>query len=185
MAHRDNFPSNELNEIAAGSVVNSTNNGYASRNKLRSFFGRANYNFDNRYLTEDNIRYAGSSRFPKEGRWGLFPGFSAAWRISQENFFSEAVPTIPSKDITWETTRVADVGVDLVVWGGKIAITEDYYNRLTYDILYGLSRSYMLGVDASPVNTGEVENRGWDLSLTYKNSFGDFSRCYRQSRNKP
>lgn len=222
MAHRDNFPSNGLNEITAGSVTNSTNDGYASRNKLRSFFGRANYNYDNRYLVEANLRYDGSSRFPVESRWGLFPGFSAAWRVSQESFFSEALPwiynlkiraswgelgnqsvgnypyqdlisldveaaigdailpaaavtTIPSKDITWETTRVADVGLDLMVWDGKIALSADYYNRLTYDILYGLSRSYMLGVDASPVNAGEVENRGWDLSLTHKNTFGNFS----------
>ena len=54
---------------------------------LRSAFGRINYSFDDRYLLEGNIRYDGTSRFPKNSRFGAFPSFSAGWRISEEDFF--------------------------------------------------------------------------------------------------
>ena len=52
----------------------------------RSYFGRINYAFDSRYLFEVNMRYDGSSRFAPDNRWGLFPSFSAGWRISEERF---------------------------------------------------------------------------------------------------
>lgn len=53
---------------------------------LMSLFGRVNYAYDSRYLVEANIRYDGSSRFAPESRWGLFPSFSAGWRVNQEDF---------------------------------------------------------------------------------------------------
>ena len=55
---------------------------------LRSFFGRANYAYDNKYLAEAVVRYDGSSRFGTAKRWGFFPAFSAGWRISEESFMS-------------------------------------------------------------------------------------------------
>ena len=54
----------------------------------RSYFGRINYAFDSRYLFEVNMRYDGSSRFAPDNRWGLFPSFSAGWRIDQEAFMA-------------------------------------------------------------------------------------------------
>ncbi|WP_262497718.1 SusC/RagA family TonB-linked outer membrane protein [Pedobacter ginsengisoli] len=53
---------------------------------MRSWFGRANYAFKQRYLLEAVVRYDGSSRFASATRWGFFPAFSAGWRISEENF---------------------------------------------------------------------------------------------------
>lgn len=55
---------------------------------MSSYFGRINYNFDERYLFEANIRYDGSSRLAPESRWHAFPSFSAAWRVSQESWFN-------------------------------------------------------------------------------------------------
>lgn len=60
--------------------------GYTRELATRSWFGRVNYAYDSRYLFEANIRYDGSSRFAKDNRWGAFPSFSAAWRISEEAF---------------------------------------------------------------------------------------------------
>lgn len=57
---------------------------------LRSYFGRLNYAFDQKYLLEANLRYDGSSRFDKDSRHGLFPSFSAGWRISEENFLKNS-----------------------------------------------------------------------------------------------
>ena len=51
-----------------------------------SYFGRLNYAYKGRYLVEANFRRDGSSRFGPDSRWGTFPSFSAAWRISEEKF---------------------------------------------------------------------------------------------------
>src|SRR5690606_2897476 len=72
-AFRDALPNNEIYEIDAGATVRGRQNGNASRNKLGSYFGRLNYNFKEKYLIEANFRYDGSSRFPRDRRWGLFP----------------------------------------------------------------------------------------------------------------
>lgn len=53
---------------------------------LRSLFYRVNYAYKGKYLIEANGRYDGSSRFPKDDRFGFFPSFSGAWRISEEGF---------------------------------------------------------------------------------------------------
>ncbi len=53
---------------------------------VQGIFGRINYIFNNRYILEFNGRYDGTSRFPKNDRWGFFPSFSAAWVISEEGF---------------------------------------------------------------------------------------------------
>ncbi|PPK87316.1 iron complex outermembrane receptor protein [Neolewinella xylanilytica] len=57
-------------------------------NRLISFFGRLNYNFDERYLITASLRRDGSTRFGPDNRWGLFPSAAFAWRILQEDFAS-------------------------------------------------------------------------------------------------
>ncbi len=59
---------------------------YVDEYKLISFFARANYNLNDRYLIAASIRRDGSSRFAKSNAWGNFPSVSLAWRISQEPF---------------------------------------------------------------------------------------------------
>lgn len=61
---------------------------------LRSLFYRFNYAYKSRYLFEANGRYDGSSRFPKNDRFGFFPSFSAAWRISEEAFWDNIRPIV-------------------------------------------------------------------------------------------
>ena len=53
---------------------------------IRGAFFRLNYIYDAKYIVELNSRYDGSSRFPVENRFGFFPSFSAAWRLSEESF---------------------------------------------------------------------------------------------------
>ena len=55
-------------------------------NRLISFFGRLNYNIDERYLITASLRRDGSSRFGESNRYGLFPSAAIAWRILQEDF---------------------------------------------------------------------------------------------------
>lgn len=63
--------------------------GNASDWGLRSWFGRLNYAYNQRYLLEANFRYDGSSRFHSDYRWGMFPSFSAGWRLSEEAFMKD------------------------------------------------------------------------------------------------
>ena len=67
---------------------NYTSNQGTTKRSIVSGFGRAQYNFDNRYYFEFMFRYDGSSKFSEDYRWGFFPSFSAAYRISDENFMS-------------------------------------------------------------------------------------------------
>lgn len=64
----------------------------ASDWKIFSFFGRLQYNWNSTYMLTANLRADGSSRLAPGHRWGIFPSFSGAWRISYENFM---------KDIEW------------------------------------------------------------------------------------
>ncbi|MDR1675783.1 MAG: TonB-dependent receptor [Tannerella sp.] len=72
-------------QLATGEVTNGqTISDYA----LRGLFFRANYIYDNKYILEFNGRRDGTSRYPKDSRWGFFPSASAAWVVSNEKFFS-------------------------------------------------------------------------------------------------
>ena len=62
--------------------------GSKSHVALRGVFYRVNYILNDRYLFEANGRYDGTSRFPKDDRFGFFPSFSAGWRISEEGFMA-------------------------------------------------------------------------------------------------
>ena len=53
--------------------------------------GRIQYDYAGKYLFEANLRSDASSRFPKDNRWGVFPAFSAGWRISEEAFIKDNV----------------------------------------------------------------------------------------------
>ncbi|MFP5438250.1 MAG: SusC/RagA family TonB-linked outer membrane protein [Bacteroidia bacterium] len=63
--------------------------GTSTRYKLLSYFGKAEYDYDGRYLASGTIRRDGSSRFGKNNQYGVFPAFSAGWRISQESFLKD------------------------------------------------------------------------------------------------
>jgi TonB-linked SusC/RagA family outer membrane protein len=79
--------------LATGAVSN-TDRFTVYQNRMLSQFGRLNYNFDEKYLFEANIRRdASAPKFALKNIWGIFPSFSAGWRISQEQFFQN-VPYI-------------------------------------------------------------------------------------------
>lgn len=99
-AYRRDYPF-DLPTIDAGlGAPNWSNAGKKEEWALMSGFFRVNYNFKERYLLEVNARYDGSSRLSQEGRWGLFPSFSAAWRLTEEDFI---------KDLNWDWLTNAKV----------------------------------------------------------------------------
>lgn len=96
----DNFYGNRylvlpLPQLFAGITENQEINQSTSANSLydyanRASVGRVSYDFKSRYMAEFAYRYEGSSRFPKNSRWGFFPSVSAGWRISDENFWKNS-----------------------------------------------------------------------------------------------
>ena len=56
-----------------------------------SFFGRVNYNYNDRYLIQATVRSDGSSKFGADNRWGFFPSIAVGWRISEEEFFPKGI----------------------------------------------------------------------------------------------
>jgi TonB-dependent starch-binding outer membrane protein SusC len=82
-----NFPdeSTSVYDISKGSVVESIRSNKWGTNRL-SYLGRANYNYDNRYLATVSMRGDGSDKFGSGNRWGYFPSAALAWRASQEPF---------------------------------------------------------------------------------------------------
>ena len=69
--------------------VTAASTSYTTPVRMVSYFGRAIYNYDNRYVVNFSLRTDGSSRFGENTRWGTFPSVSAAWRISNESFWPE------------------------------------------------------------------------------------------------
>lgn len=84
-----------------------------SESSQMSYFTRLNYNFKSKYYVTASFRADGSSRFPKEGRWGYFPSGSLAWAFSRENFMESVSDWMSNGKLrlSWGRTgnnRVAD-----------------------------------------------------------------------------
>jgi TonB-linked SusC/RagA family outer membrane protein len=90
--NRQNFPSNDYTVMSMGGVDNQQVYGNDTEWAIQSIFGRLKYHFNNKYLFEATVRHDGSSRFPEDQKYGTFPSLAAGWRVTEENFFKNAVP---------------------------------------------------------------------------------------------
>ena len=73
--------------FGGGTGTKNIREGY-SEYAIRGAFGRLTYSFDDKYLLTANMRYDGSSKFPKNNRFGFFPSVSVGWRLGQEKFMN-------------------------------------------------------------------------------------------------
>ncbi|NII24859.1 SusC/RagA family TonB-linked outer membrane protein [Pseudoflavitalea sp. X16] len=71
-------------------LVGNRPSGYATINELQSFFGRVNYQYNDKYLFTATLRADGSSKFGSNNRYGIFPSFSGAWILSKEKFLENS-----------------------------------------------------------------------------------------------
>jgi len=108
-AGRSGYLTNNVLDLQAGAALGAINGGGSGPWAMESYLGRLNYNFDNRYIVTGTIRKDGSSNFGPENRWGTFPSVSAAWRISQENFFKD-VSFISDLKLRFETGLTGNQG---------------------------------------------------------------------------
>lgn len=104
------FPSNRFTKIASAAIIDagsSTETGFA----FVSYFARANYKLNDRYLLGASFRVDGSSRFSEEERYGVFPAVSAGWIISEEGFLdNQDVLSFLKLRGSWGRTGNAEIG---------------------------------------------------------------------------
>jgi TonB-linked SusC/RagA family outer membrane protein len=87
----DLFGYNSLGSGAALNEGDADMGSFKSSSKLIGFFSRLNYDWQNRFLLMGTLRYEGNSRFGADHKWGMFPGVSAGWRLTEESFM-EGLP---------------------------------------------------------------------------------------------
>lgn len=81
------YPNDYIQTISGGTVTKGASE--KAQWSIASYLARVQYSFSGKYMLSAAIRADGSSRFGKNNRWGYFPSASAAWRITEENFFKE------------------------------------------------------------------------------------------------
>ena len=130
-SERKNFPNNDLTDMNAGDASTQKNSGYSRDLAMVSWFGRINYDYAGKYLFEANVRADASSRFAEGHRWGYFPSFSAAWRISEESFMEDAREWLGNLKLRGSYGNL-----------GNQSALDDYYPWMNN---YALDTSYPLG----------------------------------------
>ena len=83
------FANDLVQTLNAANKISPGNGTTASQWAIMSYLGRISYNYDSKYLATINVRADGSSKLAPSGRWGYFPSFSAAWRVSSEDFLAD------------------------------------------------------------------------------------------------
>lgn len=123
------------------------------------------------------------NEFKLRGSWGktgnqTIPLYSYYESLTSTTYTFGGAPvagyrptTLANKDITWETTTQTDFGLDASLFR-KLNITFDYYNKRTDGILLDLPIPGTIGLNAPPQNAGVVENKGIEITLSYRNNIG-------------
>lgn len=165
----NNFPISEIEPIynpGIGQELTMANNkptGSATINELQSFFGRANYQFREKYLFTATLRADGSSKFGSNNKYGIFPSFSAAWIASKEGFMSNSIfsnlkvragwgqtgnQEIPAKITQRYFTSVVDGNNSYPLYPGTSYPAGTAYTRLANpDVQWEVSGQTDVGVD--------------------------------------
>ncbi len=90
----------------------------------------------------------------------------------QVNGYSQAY--YANTDISWETTQITDIGIDVGFLNNRITLSGDWYDKETKDVLLTLPISYMVGLYPSETNAGRISNKGWELAIHYKDTKKNF-----------
>ena len=155
-SERKNFPTNDLTDMDAGDAATQKNGGYTRELAMISWFGRINYDYAGKYLFEANIRADASSRFADGNRWGYFPSFSGAWRLSEESFMENTSEWLNNLKVR-------------ASWGllGNQSALDDYYpwmNTYNLDANYPLGGSLQSGYYQKSYKLASIS---WEKSRTW------------------
>lgn len=153
------------NFMASGNAVASNNYFYAP-DKLLSFFGRVNYDFDSRYSLSATLRADGSSKFAAGNQWGLFPSAAASWTISNEDWMQGASSWMDNLKLRYSFGTAGNnnipIGVSSMTFSANSAntmsVADTYWttNKVdgktimpNPDLTWETTLSHNLGLDAS------------------------------------
>ena len=102
---------------------------------------------------------------------GLYP-FSTGINYTQ----AAAPSTMGNEDLKWETSEQLNFGFDGILLGGRMTFGVDYFIKKTKDLLvWNTTPSLIIGGSTSPINAGNVENKGFELELGWRDHIGDFN----------
>ena len=156
------FANGNVSTVNGGSIIDAATATKAQFSTL-SFIGRLNYNFQEKYYATANLRRDASTVFGPDIRWGWFPAFSVAWRISKENFFKQ-INFINDMKFRASWGKVGNSQIPAYSYLGIIAPGHNYvigdkivpgYNPLTLpnnDLHWEGTNQLDLGVDMSLLN---------------------------------
>ena len=106
---------------------------------------------------------------------GLYP-FSSGINYTQ----AAAPSTMGNDDLKWETSEQLNFGFDGILLGGRMTFGVDYFIKKTKDLLvWGTTPSLIIGGSTSPMNAGNVENKGFEFELGWRDHIGDFNYSIR------
>ncbi len=138
---------------SAASLTDIIRNPQAIQNNKRSFLGRLNYSFNEKYYVEAIARYDASSNFAPENRWGLFPTVGLGWMVSNEEFFN---------NVDFINTLKLRLNYGLV--GEDRVSNKTYVNRFTQTTGYLFGNVYTNGLDP---NLYPNPDATWEKSRTF------------------
>src|SRR5690606_14505809 len=169
----DNLLIEDLSNLSLATVMNSIS-GSATNWSIQGYFGRLNYDFDNKYLLEVNARYDGSSRFPVDSRWGLFPSVSLGWQVDRESFWEAARPYVSSlkfrssygvlgnQTVDVNTFKeLMNVGTSEWLNGGQRLIFASVPGPLPNVVTWETTKSLNIGADLGFLDNKLVLNLDW------------------------
>ncbi len=159
-ASRLNFPmfNGEYLTVLDAGQSNMQNANNIQENAMISYLGRLNYNYDNKYYFSATFRRDGTSRLAKDNRWGTFPSFSAAWRISQEQFFN--VEWVNDLKLRGNWGKLGNAAIDswdylstvntsmVTVIGGNLQPASAQVRLKNYDLRWETKETTNVGFDA-------------------------------------
>ena len=164
-ASRLNFPmtgNGDYFTVLNAGQSNQQNSNSISENAMISYLGRANYVYDDKYYLTATFRRGGTSRLAKENRWGNFPSYSGAWRISKEEFFD--VPWINDLKIRGNWGRLGNSSIGdwdyigtinqsiVTVFGGAIVPGSTQVKLVNAGLVWETKETVNVGFDASFLN---------------------------------
>ncbi|MCB9316435.1 MAG: TonB-dependent receptor [Lewinellaceae bacterium] len=201
--------------MALGTTNRYSTSEFTDANRI-SFFGRVNYQLNNKYLFTFTMRSDASSKFSEGNRVGIFPAAAIGWKISEEGFLKDvnfinelklrasygetgndrisstatqflfepatsggagfgnvnnvyykpSESTLYNPDLKWETTVNRNIGLDFLMFQGKLAGSLDFYKNTTRDLLLQSAIPSNTGFSSQWNNIGSTSNRGVELGIT-------------------
>ncbi len=152
---------------------------------LVGMLGRAQYNYDNRYMLSASMRRDGSSRFAEENRWGLFPSLSGGWNISEEKFFKPLRKTVNSLKLRVSYGTTGNQNFGDYTYAPTVSNRYDYAFGSAYNLgeflSYGMAQTAYANSDVKWETTQQV-NLGLD-AFFFNNKLSINFDIYESNKN--